>query len=1084
MKPMPAPPSARRFFGSFLLVAMLFAMGVTAVAGLALQRVGDRAADGVEKEILAGLQEQVEVAVGQQQVTADDQLGLVAHLTQDLRDRMIEILDRPETIPAEEIARYEMTPDGTYVTREVDGGVSMFYSNLFGVDAADIEKAQQLSRLDVHLEDTVELSELVAQAYINTWDTLNRLYPGFDVKATLPPDVDVRTFGFYSLATQEFNPDRDTVWTPVYVDPIQQGWVTSVITPVYRNGFLEGVAGIDITVGALVETVLSAPQPFDGFSLLVDSEGVIIAMPPAAEDLLNLDELTSYGYSDYILQDTFKPADFDIGLRVDTAELARALEAPSGSGRLAIAGVDSLTAWQTLESTGWRVVNITPVDGIGVLTEQRAQLVSATRVSYWVMLVALLLGFGFVTWRITAILRKTGVHLARLDIATTRIADGDFHPVLPRAPMAELERTGAHLLTMGDRLAVAQDQMREDADRLRESEQRYRQIFENVADPLLTVNRNGLIIDSNSAADRLFDEHLEEKMLAEVLPDVRLRGRMRQSVSVELAGKAHILDLSIGRSGEGADERFSISVHDVTAAREAQQLLEVARETAEGTARAKDEFLSSMSHEIRTPMNGVIGILSMLTDEELSDSARQKVDIAHRSANDLLILLNDVLDIAKLEAGQVTPRPVDVDVRAVVEGVVQLHVAMASQQGNSIEIEADDSVPAWLVLDPIRVRQVLMNLLSNAVKFTRNGRIGVVLRVEQRGEQMWLLCDVEDTGVGVSAADQARLFEPFEQADPLSERRYAGTGLGLAIVKRLVELMGGEVGVRSELGSGSTFWFAIPTHEGRPVVDEPRPSVSARSARSLRILVAEDNDVNRLVLSQMLEHLGHQVVEVVNGRDAIDVASREVFDVILMDVQMPVANGVDATLAIRSLPGQAGKIPIIAVTANVLPEQQARYRSAGMNDALPKPITLRQLEEMLARWSAAAGAHEVAPSDVDDQVDEQQATEAPAAPLVDTAAIDQLRGVLGPERMRAMLDLFPRSIAQRREELSAAVAAGDADAGRRVAHTIKGMAGSVGARALQFAAERVQHSSDDDYEQLRLEMEALLPRTLEAFAEL
>ncbi|MEN9822092.1 MAG: hypothetical protein RLZ04_518, partial [Actinomycetota bacterium] len=684
-----------------------------------------------------------------------------------------------------------------------------------------------------------------------------------------------------------------------------------------------------------------------------------------------------------------------------------------------------------------------------------------------------------------------------IDRATARIADGDFHPTLPSAPISELESTGSKILEMGSRLDRAQSELRERAEQLRANEQRYRAIFANVAEAVLTVSADGVIIDANDAAVALFGGSLEGRSArAGLHTDIWSKPGRHVVELAAPAGAPRVLEFNVTATAMHGDDRdvlgFTVSVRDLTSEIDAARLLEDAREDAERTARLKDSLLSSMSHEIRTPMNGVIGILSLMADGELPPTARQQLDVARRSAEDLLVLLNDVLDLAKLDAEQVSVSPRSVRLADLVRGVVQLHQPLADEQRDVVLVDIARDVPEWVVIDPTRVRQVLMNLLNNALKFTREG--SVTLRLHSTGSSddgtFDLRCEVADTGTGIAAEMQSILFQPFTQVDPLDARKYPGTGLGLAIVKRLVELMGGQVGLHSAIGRGSVFWFTVPSSPGEPVVEEVTPApVSSRD--SLHVLVAEDNEVNRMVLVRMLERLGHTSVEAVNGRQAIEIAQIDTFDVVLMDVQMPVASGIDATRAIRALGGRHAQVPILAVSANVLPEQQAQYLRSGMTAALSKPITLEQLGAALRRWVPATSA---ATSAADAATIASEASPAPSdssapvtvvdqdVPLIDESAIRELRTTLGEAGSSKMRELFPTSLAQRRSEMAAALERSDHDAARKAAHSVKGMAGSMGARALQHLAERMQHADDSTFDGLVASFEQLADQTLAAFA--
>jgi PAS domain S-box-containing protein len=399
----------------------------------------------------------------------------------------------------------------------------------------------------------------------------------------------------------------------------------------------------------------------------------------------------------------------------------------------------------------------------------------------------------------------------------------------------------------------------------------------------------------------------------------------------------------------GRPVRLVGAIRNITAAKQAEQRLIQAIAAAESANQAKSQFLATMSHEIRTPLNGVLGMAQAMAADELAPTQRGRLEVVRESGQSLLAILNDVLDISKIEAGKLELEAEAFDLGAAAEGVTHAFVALAEQKGVALELDVSPAARGMCRGDATRVRQVLYNLVSNAVKFTEAGAVRVA--ITRRGD--WVRLRVDDTGIGIAPEAVQRLFQKFEQADASTTRRYGGSGLGLSICRQLVELMGGRIEVRSRLGQGASFTASLPLPRAAVAAPGPEtaPAEPPPTAPALRVLAAEDNAINQLVLKTLLGQLGVELTLVGDGEGALEAWEREPWDVVLMDVQMPRLDGPAATRAIRRREAALGRprTPIIALTANAMAHQVGEYLAAGMDDFVAKPIEVAQLFAVLQR---------------------------------------------------------------------------------------------------------------------------------------
>ena len=735
----------------------------------------------------------------------EQKLGQVAALTEVLRRQTVAALALPAP-RRQDRRRLRLQPNGALTTWSDDGGAAVYWSSLATKGPAAYDRLERLASVDPLMRDITLANPLIVQAYLNTHDSLNRIWPWIDAASVYDPAMNIPDFNFYYEADARHNPTRSVVWTDAYVDPAGKGWLVSAIAPAYRGDFLEAVVGADVTIDRIVADVLGQHVPWQGFLLLIGKSGTLLALPPQGEELFNLRELTRHDYVDAIRADTFKPEEFNVYRRPDLAEIGAMLKAqPSGSGRLD-GQSPHLVAWETIPAVGWKLMSIVPEQAVFGPSRTLNRDLAAVG---WVMLAGLagfyVIFFTFLYRRARVVSHRIAEPLRQIERMAHRIAVGDYEQASPEFGVSEFRHTVGELQRMG-RLLGDSNRAREDAEaRLTERNEELSTILSLSPDGLVSFDAAGWVTETNPAFLALTG-WTRDGLIG--LSRTAFWSRLSEFGDTSLAGDAQPGSATVLRLQR---PRPAVLECRVVGARSGAQVAYFRDVTlADELDRTKSRFVATAAHELRTPIAVITGYAEYLQSSDPPPSQRGEIlATMRRHGHQIAGIVSELLDLARIEARAgrdftMIRQPLAPAVRRYMESFrVGDYARVPTLEGDLGDAEA--------FVDADKFCQALSNVIANACKYSPAGEPIAVRLVANAGE---IGVCVLDRGEGMDEKTQRRIFDPFYRAETTS--RVAGTGLGMSIVKEIMDIHGGRIEIESAPGRGTavTLWLPLAATRG------------------------------------------------------------------------------------------------------------------------------------------------------------------------------------------------------------------------------------------------------------------------------
>jgi PAS domain S-box-containing protein len=948
----------RAFVQSALIPLILVESVLISVYLLSNAAIRDAQIEHLQQSALGDL----ETAVTREGQVVDGRLLAVEVQVQILRDAALNALLNQRFQPdAVERQRHALTDSGVFYSRSDDGRAASFYANSTPLAQQDHAKALRLAQLDPLMRSIQSANPRVAAAYFNSWDNYNRIYPFFMTPEQYPHDMVMSAYNFYYLADAKHNPERKVVWTDVYLDPAGRGWMMSAVAPVYRGDFLEGVVGLDITIGQMLDDIGELDVPWQGYAMLVSRDHNIMALPSAGEADFGVRELTDYSYAEAVQREVLKPEDFNLAKRTEMQPMLQAMAAVNaGVQEVMLGGRKQLIAWSEVPQTGWQLLLV--VDEAHIFSETNRLAERYLHIGYLLiagLVVFYLLFFALMWFRSRRLNAQLMQPIAGIVGMMRELGQGNYQPAAPSSQIDELVSMATAVQQTGEQLQASEVQ-RVDAQRILQL------VLESTTESLWEVEAQSVSILLSERFLKRFglrQAHISfSDFNQRVHPDDVERIRHLRQLFAS-SGEEHfeaeyryadargeyVWLLSRGkvleRDSDGRALRVAGTHVDITRLKQVQEELRCASLDAQAASQAKSRFLSSMSHELRTPLNAIYGF-GQLIELEAQDKpdAKQEADYAReivKASRHLTSLVDDILDLSSIESRRQQLKLQPVEVGALLHGCAELVQPDVQQRQLQLQVLADVDAGLFVQADLRRVRQVLLNLLSNAIKYSSpQGLIRMGCEVRSDCVRLW----VDDNGAGMTAEQQANLFQPFQRLGR-ENSSIPGTGIGLVLCRELAALMAGEIGFSSSVGSGSCFWIdlpsaAVPAAQGAAVAE----SMSAQPPELAEVLCVEDHPACLRVAQEALREFAS-----VRGAGSVQRALAELEQctptLLLLDLDLPDGDGLQVLDAMRQNP-RLQAVPVLVISAAADDAVFAEARRRGAQACLSKPIDLAQMRRV------------------------------------------------------------------------------------------------------------------------------------------